>query len=86
MDQKFMKKGQLLKSSSGDLSLVNGSYKSYPVDEDVIDVWSRLDGTKTVKDVASEIGDIRGKSIDEVVPHITLLIKELSGIDLVINA
>ena len=85
MDKKFIKKGQLLKNRDGDLTLLNSKYMPYPVDNDVVNIWGRLDGIKTVREIASDICDEDGKTEDEVLPSISLLVKELANIDLVVQ-
>jgi hypothetical protein len=52
---KPIKKGVLDKTDSGQPILVNGKGKSYKVTGSIADIWNRLDGTKTVKEIVDDI-------------------------------
>jgi hypothetical protein len=52
---KPIKKGVLTKTKSCIPILINAKQKNFKVTNFIADIWNRLDGTKTVKEIVDEI-------------------------------
>ncbi len=81
--EKPIKKGLSGQTKGGLPVLINDKGKHYTVTTSIIDVWNRLDGTKTVKDIVDEIPKMKTINPIALETAIAQIVSQLREFDLV---
>jgi hypothetical protein len=77
------KKGILDKTVSGQPILINNKGECYTVSKAIANVWDKLDGTKTVKEIAEDIPINSAINADKLISAIDQVVSQLREYDLV---
>ena len=80
---KPIKKGVLEKTDSGQPILVNDRGTGYKVSNSIADIWIRLDGTKTVKEIVDDIPKTKSINPDNLENSINEIVSKFREYDLV---